>query len=383
MATVASVQMTPAEKRAAKRRAAVKKAEEIFGTGKGSAEPTINPLSYTASLMTALNYYNAAVDSKIKRKWTLAYVGKARASELDILPDYHFNSIGAIIRLKQRDQPLQDHDLEFIDKELAKLRETAQAVAKIKAAIPPKVTEPKALVRDKTDKVAEEASGHIAEINAMIDDFVMFDKEVDVTSYLKFHRATPQAIKLIPASFARTTLELREVIKGEDAELVEGYSNYKKTKLKKLLKIYESIAEACQQQVVTAKAVRAPTARKEKPAAVVAAKVKFMKEFPELQLKSVHPSTIVGSTEVWIYNTKYKKLQVYRATEKLSVKGTTITGYEIAQSSAKTLRKPEDAKLYADMNKRALAAAFKDLRTKESVLNGRINEECIILKVFQ
>lgn len=380
MATVASVQMTPAEKRAAKRRAAVKKAEEIFGTGKGSAEPTINPLTYTASLMNALNYYNAAVDSKVKRKWTMTYVGKSRSAEFDILPDYHFNSIGAIIRLKQRDQPLQDHDLEFIEKELAKLREIAQSITKIKAAQPVKPTQPKAPVKDKT---AEAASEHIGEINGMIDDFVMFDKDVDVAAYLKSNQVPAQVIKLIPPAFSKTTLELREVIKGEDAELVEGYSKYKKTKLKKLLKIYESIAEACQQQVVTVKAVRKPTARKEKPATVIAAKVKFMKDFAELGLKSVHPSTIVGANEVWIYNTKYKKLQVYRATEKLSVKGTTITGYEIATSSAKTIRKPEEVKLFADMNKRTLATAYKDLKTKESVINGRINEECIILKVFQ
>lgn len=379
MATIASVQMTTAEKRAAKRKAAVKKAEEIFGTGKGSAEPVLNSLDYTPSLLNALNYYNSAVDSKVKRKWVMSYVGK-RSSDFDSLPDYHFNSVGAIIRMKLRNQPLLDHDLEFIDKELARLRELAVSVAKIKAAQPVKPVQPKAPVKDKT---AEAASEHIGEINGMIDEFVMFDKDVDVAAYLKSNQVPAQVIKLIPPAFARTTLELREVIKGEDAQLVEGYSNYKKVKLKKLLKIYESISEVCQQQVVTVKAVRKPTARKEKPAAVIAAKVKFMKDFPEFGIKSVHPSTIVGAVEVWIYNTKYKKLQVYRATEKLSVKGTTITGYEIAQSSAKTLRKPEEVKLYADMNRRSLTAAYKDLKTKESVINGRINEECIILKVFQ
>jgi len=44
--------------------------------------------------------------------------------------------------------------------------------------------------------------------------------------------------------------------------------------------------------------------------------------------------------------------------------------------------KPELVKGYADMTKRNLATEFKNLKTKESAVNGRINEECVILKVF-
>ena len=80
--------LTASEKRAAKRREAAAKAEQLFGTGKGSDEPILNPLDYNASLMHALNYYNAAFDTKAKRKWTYSYLGKAKAAALDTLSDF-------------------------------------------------------------------------------------------------------------------------------------------------------------------------------------------------------------------------------------------------------------------------------------------------------
>jgi hypothetical protein len=60
----------------------------------------------------------------------------------------------------------------------------------------------------------------------------------------------------------------------------------------------------------------------------------------------------------------------------------TIIGYSVAASGAKTLRKPETVKDYVAMTKRTFATAFKALKTKEAAVNGRINEDCVILKVL-
>lgn len=375
--------MLPSERRAMKRREAADKATQVFGTGKGSTEPTINPLSYTIDLMHALNYYNAAYDSKDKRKWTMAYVGKAGANDFDSLSDYHFSSVGTIIRMKMRNVHLEEKELNFIDTKLAELRELSAAgglaTSSLKGGPKVKVDKPVVTIQD---RVAEAASTHIGEINGLIDEFVMNGTEVDVGSYLKANNVSPQVSKLIPGAFDKFILELTKYLEGDDKQLIEGYGFLGKTKAKKLLKSLEAINVACQQQAVTAKAVRKPRARKEKPASVLAAKVKFMKEFAELKLKSEQPVKIVGASEVWIYNTKYKKLQVYRSTGALSIKGTTILNYDVATSGAKTMRKPELVTGFVGMTKRTLGTEFKNMKTKESAVNGRINEECIILKVF-
>jgi hypothetical protein len=386
MAKETTEKLTPSEKRAQKRREAAANAEAVFGTGRGSAEPVINPLDYTASMMRALNYYNSAYDSKDKRKWFMSYVGK-KSTEFDSLSDWEFRSVGTIIRMKQREQPLQDKDLQFIDDSIAELRELAkgeQKVSALKGGDQTKVETPKVTIQD---RIAEVASGHIAEINALFDDYIANDVEVDIAAYLKGNQVAPQVSKLIPPAFKKTIAELNEVLEGDDKQLTEAYSFMKKTKLKKLIKAYESISDACAQQIVSAKSARKPTVRKVKVKlpSVIAKNVKFMREFPDLKLTSVLPEQIVESKEVWLYNTKYKKLHVYRAIGDgvLTVKGSAIIGYEVATSGCKTLRKPEAVTTYADMTKRSIGAEFKALKTKESATNGRINVDTIILRVFK
>lgn len=385
MATKDTETLTPSEKRAQKRREAAANAEAVFGTGRGSAEPVINPLDYTASMMRALNYYNSAYDNKDKRKWFMAYVGK-KTTEFDSLSDWEFRSVGTLIRLKQREQPLQDKDLQFIDDTIAKLR----VMAKEEKVVSIVKTEEKVVAKPVVsvqDRIAESASNHIGEINGLFDEFILSDTEVDIAAYLKLNDVSPHVSKLIPAAFNKTINELNEALEGKDKQLVEAYSFMKKTKLKKLIKAYESIADACAQQVVSAKAARKPTVRKAKVKSptIIAKGVKFLREFPELNLKSVLPEQIVESKEVWLYNTKYKKLQVYRAIGEgvLTVKGSAIIGYEVATSGAKALRKPEVVTSFADMTKRTLANEFKTLKTKESAVNGRVNADTIILRVFK
>ena len=379
--TAKEPKLTASEKRAQKRREAAAKAEQVFGTGRGSTEPTIKPLDYTISMMRALNYYNSAYENKDKRKWFMSYVGK-KSDEFDSLSDWEFRSVGTLIRLKQRDQPLSDKDLKFIDTKIEELRQKAKGEQKFSALKgAPKEKEPKPVVSIQ-DRIAEAASGHIGEINGLIDDFITNDVEIDVAAYLKANDVSPQVSKLIPAAFTKTIDELNEVLEGNDKQLVEGYSNIKKTKLKKLIKSLEAITDACAQQVVSAKAARKPRAKKEKAPAIVAKNVKYMKDFAELNLTSEKPEKIIGASEVWVYNTKYKKIQVYRSLGTLGIKGTTILNYDVASSGAKTMRKPEQVTGFASMTKRTLAGEFKALKTKESAVNGRINEDCIILKVF-
>ena len=225
---------------------------------------------------------------------------------------------------------------------------------------------------------------HAAEFDAMLDEFVVNGTVPDFASYLKANNVSSQVAKLIPAFYNNLASELVQVYNKTDEQLVEGYSNFTASKLKKFMTIVMSINDECTQRTVAAKSERTPRARKEKPASVIAAKVKYMQEFVELGLKSEHPSKIVNASMVAVYNTKYKKLMVYEADDnnKLSVKGTSIIGYSVANSGSKTLRKPEFTKDILAMSKPTIRQAFKKLTTKEAAVNGRVNEDCIILKVL-
>jgi hypothetical protein len=66
----------------------------------------------------------------------------------------------------------------------------------------------------------------------------------------------------------------------------------------------------------------------------------------------------------------------------LSVKGTTIIGYNEELSVQKTLRKPLDQiKDFKAAGKVKLRTFLDDIKTTDTKLNGRCNPETVLLKV--
>jgi hypothetical protein len=367
----------------AKNRAQAAKHERMI---KGD-EPFLRPDKYGIDLLQALNYYNAHHDDKDKKKWFIHYVSKTDkklAVQLTKLDEKIFRHAGILARLQENGSELLEKDALYFANEFNKIKNIVPKPEPTKKEVDASAAKDAANVVSIQERMLEKARGMAGEFEGLIDDFILEDKSFDAATVLKNYQISGPVAKLMVNMFDKTIEELKEVLAGKDEQLTEGYSHLKKTKIKKMLALYESIPVACGLQVQVAKATRAPRVRKEKPAGVLVAKMKFMKDFPELGIKSIVATSIVNSQELWVYNTKYKKLQVYRASDEkgLSVKGTTIVGYDPANSGGRTLRKPELVKSYAGMGKRPMNAAYKALTTKEATVNGRVNEECILLKAF-
>ena len=133
-----------------------------------------------------------------------------------------------------------------------------------------------------------------------------------------------------------------------------------------------------------AKVNKKPRAKKPTDKAKVVAKMKYLKQDDKLKLVSVNPQDIIGTQELWIFNTKTRKLGKYIAAEfqELGVKGTTITGFDEHKSVQKTLRKPEEQlKEFKAAGKVALRKFLEDIKAVDIKLNGRLNEDTILLKV--
>jgi hypothetical protein len=141
------------------------------------------------------------------------------------------------------------------------------------------------------------------------------------------------------------------------------------------------------------KATRKPRKPKEIKKDKVVAKLKFKKEDAPLKLVSVNPTEIIGASELWVYNTKTRKIGKYiasnidptgqgRAGSGLSVKGTTIQGFDEEASIQKTLRKPaEQITEFKNAGKVALRKYLDEIKAVDIKLNGRINADVILLKV--
>jgi hypothetical protein len=373
-----------------KRRQVIEKAERM---SKGGDEITLSEDTYQRDLLIALNYYNSNHDDKDKKKWFITHyakIDKKTAAEMLKVDEHHFRHAGILTRLIDLGSELQEKEQNFLNERIEFLksqvtvRQKSQDKADKKATDAEKAAAPANVIsiQQRMEDKAHEIAG---EIEGAIDDFVLGGCKSDFSTknYLLANQVAGPIAKRIGEFFVSTAKELREALEGDDPQLVEGYSHLTKRELKRFAEFVEGIIADCQQMVQTAKANRAP--RKTKPVSPtkLASKMKYLKEFAELNLKSIVPSNCVGASEVWFYNTKYRRVGVYKAENgTLSVKGTTIIGFDIKESKAFTLRKPEDFFKGLSLGKRALGSAIKTLKTKPSQPNGRINEETIILGAF-
>jgi hypothetical protein len=372
----------------AKRQKLIEKVERMT---KGT-ERVLRTEKYMADLIGALNYYNANHDDKEKKKWFikhLAQTDKKLAVELLKVDEYHFRYAGILTRLLDGGSELQEKEYNYLQERIEFLknqvgaRQKSQDKADKKAADAAAAAAPSNVIsiQQRMDEKAHELAG---EIEGAIDDFcINKTSNFSTKNYLLANQVAGAIAKRIGELFTPLAAELREAQAGECAQLKEGYSYLTKRELKKFIEFVDGIIADCTQQVQTAKVNRA--ARKRKPVSPVklTARVKFMREFPELGLKSVTSASMVDATEVWVYNTKYRRVAVYKADHgSLSVKGTTIVGFSVTESKQMTLRKPEEFFKGLAMGKRALNAKFKTLTTKPAVPNGRVNEETIILGAF-
>jgi hypothetical protein len=132
-----------------------------------------------------------------------------------------------------------------------------------------------------------------------------------------------------------------------------------------------------------AKIERAP--RKKKPVSEekIVARIKYKKEDPVLGIVSLPPVQILGAKEVWVYNTKTRKLAQYKALDErgLYVKGASLENYS-SESAEKTVRKPaETLAEFKKASKVKLRTFLKELSTLDIPCQGKLNEHHVILRI--
>ena len=240
------------------------------------------------------------------------------------------------------------------------------------------------------DRVREAAYKMTEEIEDAIDGFQTDPESFDPKAFkmlnlLKGKEVKAAHARIIKTFYSRDLAELEELASGKgDEQLREAYSHRSKKQIKNLIAFYQEIMMACDMLAQEAKVNRAPRKAKAVPKEKLIAKLKFMKTNEPLKLVSINPVDIIGASELWIFNIKTRKLGRYVATEfnTLNVKGTTITNFDEFKSVQKTLRKPEDQlKEFKAAGKVQLRKFLDDIKAVDIKLNGRINEEVVLLKV--
>lgn len=340
-----------------------------------------------SSLSAALNWYNYHSDSKESKKFTLSYMKEIGLSKNEIetiekVSDDHFQNLGFVCRMKLRGAPLTEKNEQWIFTFIEKLKNKHSVKKEIVD------TEPKIVVSVQ-ERVAEKTRDYIGEIEGAIDDcfFVREFKDVfDPYDLMKSLDIKGAHTKHIVPVYQKKLEEIEEAIKGKDEQLVEGYSFLSKKQLKDYASLLKRIIDDCGRIAHTAKLTRAPRKKKAKPVDKIIEKLQFKKEDNEYKTASINPVDIIGAIQLWVFNTKTRKLGCYNAIDSggLSIKGTTLVNFNEETSMQKTIRKPEvilPATLKA--GKVALRKVLPDINAVEQALTGRINSDIILLRVIK
>ena len=182
---------------------------------------------------------------------------------------------------------------------------------------------------------------------------------------------------------------------SDDRQLLESYEGVDDETIQKGIRAYDNIFEACDRMIDIANANRKPRKKKEKSPEQLVSKMQFKQQDEKMELTSINPAEIIYAEQLWVYNVKTRKLGHYiaktldprgmnRPGTGLTVKGTSIKGFDEENSIQKTLRKPEQQlKEFADSGPKKVLEFYDAIKTIGVKLNGRVNNEVILLRAVR
>lgn len=168
-------------------------------------------------------------------------------------------------------------------------------------------------------------------------------------------------------------------------QAVEAYSHIKKGDLRKMLNTMDGIFEDIDRMKQNSKVTRIPRAKKPKASDKQIEKLKFMPENVDAKLVSINPILIPGKQKLYIYNCKNKKLIEYvtTATSGFEISGTSIKNFDKEDSKQATLRKPDEIlPMILGRTEKQIEKIWDTLTTKIDNPTGRVNADCILMRVF-
>ena len=353
----------------------------------------------SCALARAENWYHHMSDDADHRRWICEFMKFSKFKEADIKAYSRLGqtqttagevadnepgcNLGVLARLVTKGAPIPDIRKERLLRAVRYLVQKGRLIREeIKVENAPNIQ----------DRIREQVSNLIGELEQIEDAFFVgntseFKGCTDIENYIRSRNIRGIQATRIADWFKRRIDPIETVLQGKaDDQLKEGYSLYTKKQLKDYLKWLNCLIVACQHQVEISKKLRSPRRRKPKDPVKVVKNLKFKKEDAEWKIKSIPPQRIVGAEKAILFNTKTKVCSILEAETRngLSVKGTTIIGFDSSKSKSKKLRKPEPLlkAIREEGGIRSVKNAFASSNTQEKEAKGRVNEDTIILATY-
>jgi hypothetical protein len=344
------------------------------------------------ALMRSFTWYGRFYGKKDAKEFLSQYLDlRERPQEAKIMRKIDekecINTLAWLARMELRGLELSETESNTLQNEIKRLLETVNKPEVIEIVVEAP-TRPN--IQDIKKDKAREAGG---ELEGLFDEYITSGAGSKHTlrpiDEVAKKNVMPQHISLLTDVWKKKLNEIEEALKGTDSQLVQGYSQLNKIQLKNVVKFIELVISDLNSYISVKKAAKAPRARKAVPVEKIVAKLKYLKTFKDtaskLDLMSISPIKLHGSSEAWVYDTAKRKLHHYIAddySKTFTVKGSTLLGFDTAQSEVKTLRKPSEQIKEVMGSKPAARKYFKDIKAVSTTPNGRFNDAMIILKAW-
>ena len=346
-----------------------------------NTEPKLNSQVSQIDLIQALSWYSQNKETKDSHKYAVDYLKKKYKLDVSSVIKTRSSTFGFVCRLLTNGAVLPEKNEQWFESEIQKMKDE---IASQVIDVPVEKTN----VISIQDRIKEKSKECIGELEGQIDELMISDYSANVSplGIMTSMGVKDAYTKYIIDHFKTRRNEFDEILYSKDSDVKEAYSNFTKPNLKKMIAYCDQVIVDCGKLSQTAVKSRKPRKRKVKTAAQITAKVNYCKEFKELKLVSITPDQVIGVMQLWVYNTKTRKLGVYHADDGggLSIKGSSVTNFTEHKSVQKTLRKP--AEMLPEVlgcGKVALRSIMPNIRAVEGALTGRLNKDIILLRVIK
>jgi hypothetical protein len=347
-----------------------------------------NRISSLANAFQWYNYHYGKKDAKEMLCHYLEHNGrKVDAKTMRGIPDSQIRVTPAwVCRMTLIGLVLNEHEQSIVDEQISLMLKSKQEVKKAQSEVDADAAVAKLTIQDHLREKISECCG---ELEGMFDDFIVAGAKMSADfkpiALMRGMNISPNMISTVSRVWESRLDEFNEVLDGNDADLVEGYSHLSKNQLKQCVKFCETVINDCNSYVQLKKVERKPRAKKAVSPEKLTRKFKFMREFDDLKLKSEPVVKLVGASEAWLYDTAKRKLIHVVADSHIgtfTVKGSAIIGFDAQTTVQKTLRKPAEQIKLVMGSKPAARKEFEAIKATEVKFNGRGNENLIILKAW-
>lgn len=340
-------------------------------------------LDYQSRLGDILNWINYVFSPKELREFTIEYLEKEHLSFPNIadVDEWRFVGVGKQSYILLNGGQISEDSQQFMATGLEKVRTEAKRIRLEKEA--KKLTH-KEIPADQILRALVHATVQ------RIEDLIL------TRSYAK---ADAQVVEIIrdsnlPKHGVNQVIDALQLLRKEVTDTSDpDYAENIELMGERAVYVGDCLTDALRQlgMEVANKSVRSsrkPKTIKEQHAAKATKNIKHKRIDTEHNVVSIDPAEIVGATSLLVFNSKTNRVGLYVTQDgaTLGIKGTTLQNYNEATSISKTLRRVETdliAFRNATVPKRVEVLLKTNIRGKEYLMNGRINKDTLLLKVFK